>query len=70
MYFCKTKYSSRTYSGKTISEAYDNLCEDDGSSIEDCIFFKGDLIKVELVETTVVKKVPVASKTTAVKKGK
>jgi hypothetical protein len=70
MYVAKSKYSNQAYFGKTLTEAYDNLAEDDSSALEDCIFFKAEAIKVELQEVTVVKKVPVATKTTVAKKGK
>ena len=70
MYVAKSKYGSQAYFGKTLSESYDKLSEEEGTGIEDTVFYKAEQIKVELKEVTVVKKVPVATKTTTVKKGK
>lgn len=68
MYVAKCKYNSRSYFGKTLSEAYDNLSEEEGTSIEDTMFYKAEAIKVELQEVAVVKKVPVAVKKPVSKK--
>lgn len=70
MYVAKSKYGNQAYFGKTLAEAYDKLSEEEGTGIEDTVFFKAEAIKVELQEVTVVKKVPVATKTTVAKKGK
>lgn len=67
MYFCRSKYGSKAFSGKTLAEAYDNLADEEGTPLEECIFYKSELIKVELQEVQVTKKVPVATKQTAKK---
>ena len=70
MYFCVDKYQ-HVGVGKTIVDAWEMYEEENGGfAFSELKFYKANEIKVELVETTVVKKVPVASKTTAVKKGK
>ena len=62
MYFCVDKYG-KSAMGKTIVDSYDIYEEDYGDfSFSDLKFYKAEEIKVELVATTVVKKVPVAVK--------
>lgn len=67
MYVAKEKYGIQAYFGKTLAEAYDKLSEEEGTGIEDTVFYKADAIKVELQEVTVVKKVPVVTKQAAKK---
>ena len=67
MYVAKAKYGNRAYFGKTLAEAYDELSEEEGTGIEDTVFYKADAIKVELQEVKVVKKIPVATKQAAKK---
>ena len=70
MYFCVDRYAKAAY-GKTIVDAFDNYEESFGDfAFSELKFYKATEIKVELKEVSVIKKVPVASKTTAVKKGK
>lgn len=68
MYFCVDKYN-KAYGGKTIVDAWEKYEEEEGGFFfTELKFYKAEEVKVELKETTVIKKVPVAAKKPTTKK--
>ena len=55
-YFCECPDEGAVGMGATLTEAYENCMDNGGySKINNCRFFKGDVVKIEIKEVAVAK---------------